>query len=111
MLPALDAIEGLGYEHKELAVECNATIYAAITYMAQSTHINDSLKPHHWYKGIVLAGVNYHGFPAAYVEKITTVESLEDPDQQRRQKNELLLVELAKVKGSDPFANAGKGIS
>ncbi len=110
-LPILDAIEGLGYEHKTLTVECNTTTYESITYMAQAAHINGSLKPHHWYKRIVLAGVNYHGFPASYVDEILAVESLEDPDQQRRQKNALLLTELAKVKGPDRFTVSAKGAS
>ena len=95
-LPALDAIEGLGYEHKELTVECNGSVYNTITYVASATHIDDGLKPHHWYKGIVLAGVRYHGFPAKYVQKILAVDSLEDPDHRRRHKNKLLLAQLQK---------------
>jgi gamma-glutamylcyclotransferase (GGCT)/AIG2-like uncharacterized protein YtfP len=80
--PYLDEIEGLGkgYEEKKVSVimPCGNSV-VAYTYYA--THINTSLKPYHWYKEHVLRGAFEHGLPAYYIDKIRSVISVPDPDQ------------------------------
>lgn len=89
----LDAAEGKekGYFEQQVSVPLNGTDYTAYLYMAASTHIDASLVPYHWYKNLVLAGARFHGLPPEYVATIEAIASTEDPNVQRRQKNEELL--------------------
>ncbi len=78
----LDVAEGVGsgYEKAMIAVpgfgEC-------LTYIAQATHIDESLKPFEWYKDLVLAGCRFHQFPRHYIEAIEMQEAVADPDPER----------------------------
>ena len=80
--PLLDAIEGQGYESKNVSVvtDDEKTI-DAFTYVA--LHIDKSLKPYHWYKQHILAGAREHQFPEDYISSIETIESIEDKDAAR----------------------------
>jgi len=66
-------------------------------YVAQSTHIDSSLVPYHWYKNLVLAGARYHGFPAEYIAAIEATPSKVDTDAKRTQDNEDLLRRMGQV--------------
>jgi len=88
---ALDRAEGLGKGYKEERVEVvtDSGTVKAITYIA--TEKEPILKPYHWYKALVLAGAVEHGLPSQYVEWLRAFQSLEDPNADRRAKNEALL--------------------
>ncbi len=79
----LDEIEGLstGYSKRTLSVpgfgDC-------ASYIADESHIDDTLAPYDWYKELVLIGARVHGFPGAYLDKISTTVSCQDPDPERR---------------------------
>ena len=80
----LDEAEGLGagYNEKTVTVEGEAgERLVATTYWA--THINEMLKPYSWYKHHVLIGAREAGLPVSYIERIESVECLEDPDNNR----------------------------
>lgn len=88
----LDAAEGLGRGYKEeqiRVVMMNGDTHDAIAYVA--TKKDPVLRPYHWYKALVIAGANEHKLPADYVEWLRTIESLHDPDAERRARHELLL--------------------
>ncbi len=80
----LDRAEGLGYGYEEKRVELtgrNERIIHAFTYYA--TDIDEKRKPYTWYTEHVLRGAKEHGLPAEYVAAIEQVESVQDPDRQR----------------------------
>ena len=92
-LSMLDEIEGIdqGYIWQELQCMVNGVSYAAFTYIAQTYAIDPQLKPFHWYKALVLAGVRYHQFPKKYMSLFEVVDSIEDLDEERRSINHELL--------------------
>lgn len=89
--PILDTIEGEGYTVEQMTLELGGKTCPAFAYIAESHHIDERLKPFHWYKELVSIGAGYHGFPSAYIEVIKNIESVADNDNQRHSANELLL--------------------
>lgn len=80
----LDRAEGLGYGYEEKRVELTGTNgrkIHAFTYYA--TDIDENRKPYTWYTEHVLRGAKEHGLPAEYVAAIEKIESIQDPDRQR----------------------------
>ncbi|MEJ2141078.1 MAG: gamma-glutamylcyclotransferase [Gammaproteobacteria bacterium] len=79
----LDTHEGLGngYEEKQISVEMNGDRISAFTYYA--THINQALKPLHWYKEHVLRGARENKLPEYYIQKIQMIDSITDQDFER----------------------------
>lgn len=83
----LDRVEGLGYgyEVKQVTLLTNEQEeIEAFTYYA--TNINELLKPYHWYKEHVVRGCNENALPPTYTEKVSAVESIEDPNQDRAER-------------------------
>lgn len=79
---ALDRIEGvgLGYLHQDVDVP---GVGRCATYVAQSSHIDESLLPYDWYRELVLLGARSHAFPPHYVDGIAAVHSRSDPVRSR----------------------------
>jgi len=89
----LDSFEGKGYGYidNQITLYHQGKAYTCFTYVAQHAYIVDDLKPYHWYKKLVVLGAKYLQFPASYVSSIESVESVEDPDMQRRKDQETLI--------------------
>ncbi len=89
----LDRIEGVGsgYIQKQMIVHCNADEFECFTYQAQAGYIDNSLKPYHWYKQLVLLGARHLDFPENHVFSIESHPSITDPDESRRYENGLLI--------------------
>lgn len=96
---SLDKAEGKGngYCGQLVQFPLNGETYTSYVYIAQSTHVDPSLVPYHWYKGLVLAGARYHHFPAEYIASIEATPSKPDPDIERTQENENLLRQMENV--------------
>jgi len=80
----LDEKEGLGYGYEQKTVKLTAAsgeVLSAYTYYA--TNIDSELKPYDWYVHHVLTGAREHGLPVEYVDKISSILSVTDPDQER----------------------------
>lgn len=80
----LDHAEGLGfgYDIKQVVINsASGRSFKAFTYYA--TDINPSLLPYHWYRQHVLIGAREHGLPDDYIETISLIESVDDPDLER----------------------------
>jgi len=94
-LPALDAAEGRGqgYTREKLDVDREGSCIPAFAYVAQNSHVNPDLHPYAWYKALVMAGARQHDLPAAYLDRIRTVDAVRDPDKDRRERNFALLRE------------------
>ena len=82
--PELDRKEGLknGYDEKCVLIYTqDGEELNAVTYYA--TSIDPKLKPYEWYKEHVVRGAREHGLPAEYINTISAVETLPDPDKSR----------------------------
>ena len=83
--PVLDNAEGVGYGYRigEIRV---ADFGKCFTYIAENSHIDDSLKPYTWYKELVLVGCENLGLPMTYIDQIRRVDADVDFDKQRNEK-------------------------
>ncbi|MBC2805974.1 gamma-glutamylcyclotransferase [Rhizobium ruizarguesonis] len=86
-LGKLHSAEGRGYGYDDHSLEvqmADGATVKALTYLAATTHIDDSLAPYGWYWDFVDAGAREHGLPAMYREAhIDSVQHHPDPDAQR----------------------------
>ena len=83
----LDRAEGLGLGYEEKYVQVTGPdkkSMRAITYYA--TNIESSLKPYQWYKEHVLRGAIENELPPDYIAEIEKIEPVDDPDQNRHEK-------------------------
>lgn len=96
----LDRFEGNGYGYvdKEITLEHNGDEHTCFTYIAQQSYIVGSLKPYHWYKKLVIMGARYLDFPSYYISSIEAVESIEDPDHERRLENKELIERISRYR-------------
>lgn len=95
---ALDRYEGCGqgYLDTQVSLRQDGKTISCFTYLAQSSHLDEHLKPYHWYKELVIAGAQFFAFPESYISRIEIIESMDDPDQERRSENEQLLDRIMK---------------
>ena len=84
---SLDQVEGLGvgYDEKQVEVDCSGELYGCLTYQAIQT--DDSIWPFGWYKALVVAGARQNSLPPSYVSLLQTAETVADPDERRRARN------------------------
>lgn len=87
----LDRFEGNGYRDNQITLHHDREVYPCFTYLAQQSHIVDDVKPYHWYKKLVVLGARYLEFPSTYISSIEAVESMEDPDSDRRRETRKLI--------------------
>lgn len=78
----LHRAEGLGHGY-ELASLRIRSLGKAFFYRASLSHIDDDLLPFTWYRDLVSAGAEYHGFPRAYIRQIDAVQTLADSHRGR----------------------------
>ena len=92
----LDRFEGKGFGYTDSQIRLNyqEEEYLCFTYFAQQSHIEANLKPYHWYKEMVLLGARHLSFPDEYVSSINFIDSIEDPESNRRMVNEELLEKM-----------------
>lgn len=80
---------GSGYAEKEVDIVTEQGVVRALMYYA--TEKDSSLRPYHWYKAFVVAGAREHGLPEHYLRILETVQSIEDPDSKRSDRNNRVL--------------------
>lgn len=81
--PLLDQCEGPGYRCDTMRLEFAGNTHDCFVYIAEHSHIDDTLIPHCWYKNIVLLGAEYHRMPEPYLERIRQIRATQDPDATR----------------------------
>jgi hypothetical protein len=79
----LDGIEGVGFGYSDIMLSI-PEVGDCVSYVAEESHIDDSLLPYDWYHELVLIGARTHGFPDDYLKRIESRSTLRDPDQSRR---------------------------
>jgi len=97
--PLLDQCEGEGYRCDSIIVNFQNNDYECFVYIAEDSHIDDSLRPHRWYREIVLLGAEFHHLPEVYLKQIRQITALDDPDNDRRSKNAELIQEMKAFRG------------
>lgn len=80
----LDAIEGIGYTSEMLDIPGFGECFA---YIASHSHVDIALSPYDWYKEMVLLGCESQRFPDAYTSSVRLIDSIPDPNVERRQFN------------------------
>ncbi len=96
----LDGFEGkgVGYIDSQIRLQHNEEEYSCFTYHAQQSHIVSHLQPYHWYKQLVVLGARYLRFPDLYISSIEAIESIDDPDLNRRKEKEVLIENIIKYR-------------
>jgi hypothetical protein len=100
--PTLDHFEGKGkgYDDSQLRVEIHGKEYACFTYLAQPSYIEHNMKPYHWYKTLVVLGAKHLRFPDTYLHSIESIESVEDPDEERQNQHQSLIDRILQYSSS-----------
>jgi hypothetical protein len=78
----LDRIEGVGSGYAATSLKIPPFGNCA-TYIAEASHVDETLRPYDWYREFVLAGADFHGFPDDYVARIASLRAIPDPDTER----------------------------
>lgn len=87
--PSLDKEEGKGKGYNEETMEIisdSEEKISAIIYRADTSSINDKLKPYTWYKHHILAGAREFHLPTEYISELEKIEADQDQDKGREQK-------------------------
>ncbi len=87
----LDQIEGLGHGYNEKIVQVtnqDGLKFSAFTYFA--IKIEAALKPYSWYMNHVVTGAKEIQVPKQYLEEILSLECVEDPVQERDEKERVI---------------------
>ena len=85
----LDRIEGLGVDYHDKTVTLTTVTGEPLTaYLYVATDMEPGLKPYHWYKRHVLSGAEQAGLPADYLARIDRIESIDDPDPARAEREQ-----------------------
>lgn len=94
--PLLDKAEGLGfgYELKTQTIAFLGGNHEVFFYVAQRGHVDETLRPYHWYKDLVVDGAKTHGLPQPYVDELHSVRAIPDPDERRTQLHRRILGKL-----------------
>jgi hypothetical protein len=102
----LDHVEGLdqGYEEFWQGLPLSDGVVRTFHYVGSPDYLDATLQPYHWYKDLVLLGARYHGFPGPYLAAIEAVASIDDPDGDRRSRNEIVLQTCRGARLADPPA-------
>jgi len=92
----LDEFEscGHGYEVQYIDLIVNHYLVTAFTYVAMGKYINNDLLPFSWYKSLTLLGMKYHSFDECYIHEINKVDTIEDEDLKRVDRNTALIEKI-----------------
>jgi gamma-glutamylcyclotransferase len=89
----LDRCEGLGQGYDSVRFEAEG-FGECSSYIADSSAVDQSLRPMDWYKEMVLLGSRANKFPSHYVQAIESVSVIRDPDEKRARQQWKIVEEL-----------------
>jgi hypothetical protein len=78
-VPILDRFEGPGYDRHLIDVRLGDAPLRCLTYQASPEYIDAGLKPYHWYRRLILAGLLEHGAEDAYIAAVSGCPWRRDP--------------------------------
>lgn len=81
----LDGFEGCGsgYETLDMTVLVESRRLTGRIYLAPSQWIASAMRPYDWYRELVAAGADYHGFGRDYIASIRSTPCRPDPEAAR----------------------------
>ena len=80
------------FEHGYRSVRMSVGGYEdVLVYLACNEKINNAILPYTWYKDIVVAGAHHHNLPQEYINFLKSVRAIKDPDNEREQRNRLIV--------------------
>jgi len=90
----LDEHEGLGRGYHEETVELssNGEVVEAVTFIADSNAIDESLSPYAWYKDFVVEGAKQNSINSEYITHLEGFIALTDPDKSREERSRKILL-------------------
>lgn len=77
----LDRAEGVGYGYTRddtFMLNVDEVSQQVTVYLAESSYIDNALRPYRWYRDLVLAGAEQHSLPQDYVARLAAVAFDED---------------------------------
>ncbi|MGY4878159.1 gamma-glutamylcyclotransferase family protein [Vreelandella aquamarina] len=84
----MDGYEGLGHDYDETALIVtnlhSKREFEVQAYVGKQTA--QGMRPYYWYKHHVLSGAREHALPKAYIRALERIEALDDPDDERHQR-------------------------
>ena len=85
----LDYYEGVGHGYSAVYhdIKHQDKKLNALLYQADLNAMDDGLLPFNWYKAFVLSGAKQQNLPDDYIKMIELIQSIDDPDQSRSEKN------------------------
>jgi len=98
---ALHEHEGPGYTTRQVSVRTRSGSLTAYTYVAKQDHVEGGLDPFVWYKALVVAGARAHGLPARYVEALSSITAVSDPDLERHALHQRILEDSLQAAAGD----------
>jgi hypothetical protein len=98
----LDRFEGKGYRDAGIDIPFGGQGIRCVTYVAEPDYVDESLKPFHWYKQLVLIGAGFQRLPGDYVQTLEAVPSVEDPDLVSRREHAALIDRIKGYEGESP---------
>lgn len=101
---ALDRFEGAGYRCAALELPVGDTSCKCFIYLAESSYIDEALRPYHWYKALVLEGAAYLGLPGSYLGDIARAPSIPDPNTERARYHAALIGRMTAREDGPPAA-------
>jgi|SRR5699024_4429369 len=87
----LHAAEGPAYDYLQLEVGHADGVVEAATYRGRSSWLEDGLIPFKWYHNFVVIGAHEHHLPASWVDRLSSVATVKDPDRERAALNSAIL--------------------
>ena len=90
----LDEHEGLGRGYHEENVELlsDGETVKAVTFIADSDAIDESLNPYTWYKDFVVEGAKQNSINSEYITYLEGFAAVNDPDKRREERNRKILL-------------------
>lgn len=98
----LDKIEGLGKGYSEIVLNIPG-FGSCVSYVAEDSYIDDSLRPYDWYQQLVLAGATFHGFSDHYLKNLENIQARRDPDSERSDDQWELVERVRRSPVADPL--------
>ena len=89
----LDWHETLGYGYQLICfrIKLNGKSETVHTYIVNETRFKKKGRPYSWYLKLVIAGAVQNQFPKAYINKLTSIITNADSNQNRCLKNERII--------------------
>lgn len=82
---------GIGYDRTRVDIHLESGTCQSWVYVARPQAIHEQLAPFSWYVDFLRIGARQHELPDHYQRFLERVNTIQDPDRERHQRNQALL--------------------